>query len=181
MEFLIGEPLALDLVNTRAQDFDVLDTPEVFGNWLDRQAGRLTSVRGPYTADDLGVVRELRAHVAAAVNAVRGGERPPGEAVGAINEAMRAAPAYGRLDVTDGGLTKGARRDGDRLARLLAQLAEAAADLLTDPAASRIRACEGPRCRMVFLPAHPRRRWCSPELCGNRVRVARHYQRHKTA
>ncbi|MEU8326329.1 CGNR zinc finger domain-containing protein [Nonomuraea sp. NPDC048881] len=180
MEFLIGEPLALDLVNTRAQDFDVLDTPEVFGNWLDRQAGRLTSVGGPYTADDLGVVRELRAHVAAAVDAVRRGERPPGEAVGAINDAMRAAPAYGQLDVTDGGLTKGARRDGDRLARLLAQLAEAAADLLTDPAASRIRACEGPRCLMIFLPAHPRRRWCSPELCGNRVRVARHYQRHKT-
>ncbi|MEU1728667.1 ABATE domain-containing protein [Nonomuraea sp. NPDC005692] len=179
MEFLIGEPLALDLVNTRAQDFDVLDTPEMFGKWLDRQAGRLTSVRGPFTADDLGVLRELRAHVEAAVDAVRRGERPSGEAVGALNDAMRAAPAYGHLDVMDGGLSKGARRDGDRLARLLTQLAEAAADLLTDPAASRIRACEGPRCRMIFLPAHPRRRWCSPELCGNRVRVARHYQRHK--
>jgi predicted RNA-binding Zn ribbon-like protein len=33
---------------------------------------------------------------------------------------------------------------------------------------------------MVFLPAHPRRRWCSPTRCGNRARVARYYQRHRT-
>ncbi|WP_433464559.1 CGNR zinc finger domain-containing protein [Spirillospora sp. CA-128828] len=30
-----------------------------------------------------------------------------------------------------------------------------------------------------FLPGHPRRRWCSAARCGNRVRVARHYQRHR--
>ncbi|RSM98754.1 hypothetical protein DMB42_44230 [Nonomuraea sp. WAC 01424] len=179
MELLIGEPLALDLVNTRTRDFDALDTPEGFGIWLDRQAGRLTPSEGPFTADDLGAVRDLRAHVEAAVDAVRRGEGPSRETVEAINVAMRAAPAYARLDVAGGALTKGARRDGDRRARLLAQLAEAAADLLTDPAAGRIRACEGPGCRMIFLPAHPRRRWCSPELCGNRVRVARHYRRHK--
>ncbi|MGW4244442.1 CGNR zinc finger domain-containing protein [Nocardia sp. NPDC004722] len=25
----------------------------------------------------------------------------------------------------------------------------------------------------------PSRQWCSPDRCGNRVRVARYYQRHK--
>ncbi|MEV3921501.1 CGNR zinc finger domain-containing protein [Actinomadura coerulea] len=34
---------------------------------------------------------------------------------------------------------------------------------------------------MLFLPAHPRRRWCSAARCGNRVRVARHYRRHRPA
>ena len=53
--------------------------------------------------------------------------------------------------------------------------------LLADPAAGRVRGCEGPGCLLLFLPAHPRRRWCSPDLCGNRVRVARHYRRHKEA
>ncbi|WP_253798373.1 CGNR zinc finger domain-containing protein [Nocardia amikacinitolerans] len=28
-------------------------------------------------------------------------------------------------------------------------------------------------------PAHPKRRWCSPDRCGNRVRVARYYRKHK--
>ncbi|NUP61350.1 MAG: hypothetical protein HOW71_04135 [Nonomuraea sp.] len=235
MELLTGEPLALDLINTRGHDFDALDTPEGFREWLNHQTDRLDGVRptpgdplapplapddpvalrlapgevgavrlvpgdsegvglasggrgavrlasdGPVLAvGDLEAVRALRGAVEAAVDAVRRADPPPPEAVEAINAAMRAAPSYGYVDVAGSVVTKGARRHGDALARLLAQLAEAAADLLADPAASRIRTCEGPRCRMIFLPAHPRRRWCSPELCGNRVRVARHYQRRKS-
>jgi hypothetical protein len=53
-------------------------------------------------------------------------------------------------------------------ARLAAHLAEAAADLLTDPKADRVRACEAADCVMLFQPAHPRRRWCSAARCGNR-------------
>ncbi|WP_252375002.1 MULTISPECIES: CGNR zinc finger domain-containing protein [unclassified Nonomuraea] len=76
-------------------------------------------------------------------------------------------------------LRRGTARDGTPLDRLLAELAEAAVALLTDPDVGKVRGCEGPGCRLLFLPAHPRRRWCSPDLCGNRVRVARYYQRHK--
>ncbi|HEV2241669.1 MAG TPA: CGNR zinc finger domain-containing protein [Streptosporangiaceae bacterium] len=47
------------------------------------------------------------------------------------------------------------------------------------PAVRRVRRCEGRDCRMLFLPANPRRRWCTPDVCGNRARVARYYQRHK--
>ncbi|MEU9839973.1 CGNR zinc finger domain-containing protein [Actinomadura sp. NPDC048032] len=42
-------------------------------------------------------------------------------------------------------------------------------------------ACEADDCVLLFLPAHPRRRWCSAARCGNRVRVARHYRRHRPA
>uniref|UniRef100_UPI000B043057 CGNR zinc finger domain-containing protein n=1 Tax=Actinomadura kijaniata TaxID=46161 RepID=UPI000B043057 len=73
------------------------------------------------------------------------------------------------------------RRTGPDGARLAAALAEAAADLLGDPAVTRVRRCEADDCVLLFLPAHPRRRWCSASRCGNRVRVARHYQRHRPA
>ncbi|MFD8063387.1 CGNR zinc finger domain-containing protein [Streptomyces cyaneofuscatus] len=33
---------------------------------------------------------------------------------------------------------------------------------------------------MLFVPAHPARRWCSAARRGNRARVARHCQRHRT-
>jgi predicted RNA-binding Zn ribbon-like protein len=33
---------------------------------------------------------------------------------------------------------------------------------------------------MLFLPVNARRRWCSPAVCGNRVRVARYYEAHKS-
>jgi predicted RNA-binding Zn ribbon-like protein len=72
-------------------------------------------------------------------------------------------------------------RDGSPTSRLLAELAEAATELLADPAVRTVRQCEAPACHLLFLPAHPRRRWCSPASCGNRVRVARYYRRHKDA
>ncbi|MFJ9909135.1 CGNR zinc finger domain-containing protein [Streptomyces sp. NPDC101152] len=76
-------------------------------------------------------------------------------------------------------MTATRRRDGSPGLRLAACLAEAAAELLADPAVTRIRECEADDCVMLFLAAHPRRRWCSATRCGNRVRVARHYQRTK--
>ncbi|MFD9258937.1 CGNR zinc finger domain-containing protein, partial [Streptomyces sp. NPDC059538] len=63
--------------------------------------------------------------------------------------------------------------------RLAAELAEAAAELLTDPRVGQVRECEAHDCVLLFLPAHPRRRWCVASACGNRARVARYYARHK--
>ena len=52
-------------------------------------------------------------------------------------------------------------------------------ELLTGSGRARLRRCEGPGCVLYFVAANPRRRWCSPRLCGNRVRVARHYRRYR--
>ncbi|WP_308289026.1 CGNR zinc finger domain-containing protein [Streptomyces erythrochromogenes] len=60
-----------------------------------------------------------------------------------------------------------------------AEPAEAVAELLTDPRAGQVRECEAPDCVLLFLPAHPRRRWCVAGVCGNRARVARYYARYK--
>lgn len=173
MDLVTGEPLALDFVNTLTGQFDALDDPEP---WLRLQAGRLVPPARPLTEADLATLRALREHVRTAIDAVRHGAPPPSAAIDAVNRAVKAAPSYRLLDPD---LHVHAHRSGGDLAKLLAQLAEAAVELLTDANANRIRACEGPQCRMLFLPAHPKRRWCSPALCGNRVRVARYYQRHK--
>lgn len=59
--------------------------------------------------------------------------------------------------------------------RELAALALEGADLL---AGQGLRACGGPGCVLYFHRSHSRREWCSAE-CGNRARVARHYQRKR--
>ncbi|MEZ0068666.1 putative RNA-binding Zn ribbon-like protein [Streptacidiphilus sp. MAP12-20] len=177
---LVGEPLALDLVNTRAHtpegELDLLDDEAGFQAWIDAERGRLTP---PHAPIELGALRSLRAHVSDAVEHARVGTPPPPAALAAIGEAQRAAPAHRELVWADGAVIASVRRPGDATARLLAELAEAAAELLTDPAIGKVHRCEGPDCRLLFLPAHPRRRWCSPARCGNRVRVARYYQRHR--
>jgi predicted RNA-binding Zn ribbon-like protein len=170
---LIGEPLALDLINTRTRDADLLATPDTFQDWLSAQAGRLAT---PDSAGiDLNAVRTLRRQIQDAVEHARSGQVPPAQALQALNAALQGAPAY--REITWPAVSM--KRGGDTTHNLLAELAEAAVDLLTDPAITKVRSCDGPGCRLLFLPAHPRRRWCSPAQCGNRTRVARYYQRHK--
>ncbi|MFD9675177.1 CGNR zinc finger domain-containing protein, partial [Streptomyces sp. NPDC059981] len=100
----------------------------------------------------------------------------------ALNAALAGAPAHRELSWTDGaGLTAAVHRTAGPARRLAAELAEAVAQLLTDPRVGEVRRCEAEGCVLLFLPAHPRRRWCVASVCGNRARVARYYARHKEA
>jgi predicted RNA-binding Zn ribbon-like protein len=177
-----GEPLALELLNTRTRGpdrpLDRLDTPAGLEAWLGALAGRLTPPAGPLTERDLAAVRSLREAVAAAIGEARQGRCPPDAALRRLTEAERAAPAHRELGWDGRAVTVTSRRRGADGAVLLAELAAAAIDLLASPSIAAVRQCEGPGCVRLFLAAHPGRRWCSPEVCGNRVRVARHYRRH---
>ncbi|NED94503.1 hypothetical protein G1H11_04180 [Phytoactinopolyspora alkaliphila] len=185
MDVMTGEPLAVDLLNTRAQtsdgEVDALDSAEDFSAWLTAQGGRIRWVPAPLTRSGLDEIRALREHIRSAIDAARHGVAPGQATLDAITAAAREAPSYLGLKLDADAVVAIRHRDGEGLARFLAELAEAAAELITGQDVGRLRECEGPQCRMLFLPSHPRRRWCSPALCGNRVRVARYYQRHKTS
>ncbi|MFF3431622.1 CGNR zinc finger domain-containing protein [Streptomyces sp. NPDC002602] len=178
---LIGEHLALDLLNTRPADGDLVAEPEGLTRWLAEESGRLGPVAGGVGEAEVVAVVEVREAARAALGAVRGGERPPVDALRVLNDALAGAPAHRELTWTDGaGLTADRRRPtADPAARLAAELAEAVTDLLAGPRVGEVRECEGPGCVLLFLPAHPRRRWCVAGACGNRARVARHYARRR--
>ncbi|MFP6562696.1 ABATE domain-containing protein [Paraburkholderia sp. B3] len=64
---------------------------------------------------------------------------------------------------------------------LLLPIAEAMAKLVCEEDFTHVKACEGPRCTLLFAD-HTRghaRRWCSMALCGNRAKVAAHRKRLK--
>ncbi|WP_040841513.1 CGNR zinc finger domain-containing protein [Nocardia brevicatena] len=174
-----GEPLALDLVNTRPAGGDLLRTPHALAAWLDLQAERLPEQLPAPTRSDLAAVHTVRDHITAAVEALLHGERPPEKALRGLEGVLAAAPAVRRPEWNGESVVETPRRIGEPGARLAAALADAAVDLLTDPAVERLKRCAAEDCVLVFLAAHPRRQWCSPERCGNRTRVARYYRRHK--
>lgn len=176
---LTGEPPALDLINTRPLGADLLATHADLRAWLALQAERLPCSDDEVEAADLAAVRAVREHAASAVDHARRGERPPQADLDALNQAQRAAPAIEEVAWDGSALTTSGRRTGPPGLRVAAWLASEAACLLGDPALAQVRQCEAGDCVMLFLPAHPRRRWCSAARCGNRARVARHYQRHK--
>ncbi|WP_017594208.1 CGNR zinc finger domain-containing protein [Nocardiopsis potens] len=176
---LTGEPLALDLVNTRPAGGDLLAAPEDLRAWVEMEADRLPDPPERYTSADLDAVHAVRGCAARALEHARHGTRPVQADLDALNRAQRAAPAISAVEWSGEGLALIRRRSGPPGERLAARLAEAAAELLADPAVAGVRQCEADDCVLLFLPAHPRRRWCSAARCGNRVRVARHYQRHR--
>ncbi|WP_155355662.1 CGNR zinc finger domain-containing protein [Acrocarpospora macrocephala] len=181
---LTGEPLALDLVNTRPNTpdgpVDLLATPAALGTWLALQADRLPGYPAALTTADVAAVHAVREHTTIAIDHLRRGQRPPASALDGLNQAQRAAPAILELGWDGTSVTAVPHRSGAVGVRLAARLAEATGELLSDPAFATIRTCEASDCVMLFLPAHPRRRWCSASRCGNRARVARYYQRHRT-
>jgi predicted RNA-binding Zn ribbon-like protein len=184
---LVGEPLALDLVNTRLRtasgSVDLIATTAALKSWLCLEAELHPDLARAGTADlaagDIAAVHAVRDHAAVAIAHVRNRNAPPADVLRSLNEALAAAPSIRELAWTDGAIVAVAGRRGTAGERVAARLAEATADLLADPAIGNVRECAGEDCVLLFLPGHPRRQWCSAARCGNRARVARYYQRHK--
>lgn len=176
---LTGESLALDLINTRTAVGDVLATADGLRNWLAFQEGRIPEPLERLSAADLDAVRVLRQHTTDALECARQGVEPSRADLRALDEAQLAAPAINESEWNGAAVLSTRRRSGAPAARLIAWLAEASSELLADPDITKVRKCQAEDCVLLFLPANPRRRWCSATRCGNRARVARHYQRNK--
>lgn len=111
------------------------------------------------------------------------------KAVAAINAILRADLRYDQLSLThppargDMGarFERHARRTDFAPLRLLAPLADSVSDLLCGGDASRVHRCGNPKCVLYFYDTtrNRRRRFCTPEGCGNRVKAAARYRRSR--
>ena len=66
---------------------------------------------------------------------------------------------------------------------LLVPVAESAAGLLSSGDITLVKKCQNPQCILYFCDTtkNHARRWCSMTACGNRAKVAAHYQRARQA
>ncbi|ULR55553.1 CGNR zinc finger domain-containing protein [Streptomyces deccanensis] len=169
----VGEPLALDLLNTRWQEDgrqkDLLDTPAGLRLWL---GGHGLAERFTADAASLEAVRATRSALAAAVT-----EPDSPEAARQVDEILD----HGRIRPT---LTAEGPGEHAEFADPVWGAAWTVAHdylrlLATVP--DRIRLCDQPDCIRYFLDTsrNGTRRWCSMALCGNRAKVARHYARNR--
>ena len=178
---VIGEPIvAVDLINTVAAPGstaadDLLAADHDVQAWWRIEGTRVPGGDLP----DIQALRRLRTALRAMIEALVDGRPVPQAAVADLNFYMQSAPASTRLLLTETGLRTEVqwRREyggNPRLAFIAAQ----AAEFMSDPSkVSRLRRCANTACSMIFVAINPRRSWCAPGVCGNRVRVARHYGR----
>jgi predicted RNA-binding Zn ribbon-like protein len=102
-------------------------------------------------------------------------------ALAVLDGACAAAPTWSALRwAVDEAPARVVRTRGTVGQAMVAALAEQAVELFAGEPRTQLRACLAPGCVLYFAKDHPRREWCSAG-CGNRARVARHYQRHHGA
>ncbi|MGW2635419.1 CGNR zinc finger domain-containing protein [Streptomyces sp. NPDC001348] len=167
---LTGEPLALDLLNTRwnreGVTQDLLTDTEGLAVWL--------ASNGLEYAPDARTLRRLhqaRDALRAAVDRSPEEGAPLVDAVlehGRIRAGLTAAGPVERAEFADASWGP-------------AWLAARNYLELLDTAPDRIRSCAHEACVLHFFDTsrNGTRRWCSMAACGNRAKASRHYARSK--
>ncbi|MCX5524097.1 CGNR zinc finger domain-containing protein [Streptomyces bobili] len=183
---LTGEPLALDLLNTRwmreGSLQDLLTGTDGLAVWL-----AANGLEGRFTADPATLRHLLRARDAlkAAVDGVPANGATAEEAIagGAVTEGVDAVLEHGRIRPTLTAEGPGERAEFTDGAWGPAWLAARNYLELLAAAPDRIRRCAHEACVLHFFDTsrNGTRRWCSMAGCGNRAKASRHYARTKDA
>ncbi|MGW9208852.1 CGNR zinc finger domain-containing protein [Embleya sp. NPDC055664] len=184
-DYVAGATFASDLVNTsptvRGDAGDALPDPAALAGLLAGHDLRLDALadKGVPTDDDLHAVRLLRREVRGVVETETAEQAVAGSGVLVARAGL--APVLDRA--ADGGwqwyvpTAPGASLADELAAFVAVGLFGAVRTLGHD----RFRACAGPDCRGVFVDTSRagRRRYCLPDLCGNRINVANHRARRQ--
>ncbi|MEW2517205.1 CGNR zinc finger domain-containing protein [Actinacidiphila alni] len=200
---VLGEPLPIELMNTVWADrdgvHDALADADGLARWLRAVRPRLeprsgeAGTAGGWDPDEGAALAAryrrlrdaLRRLAAAATDDDRAAAVSPtpdvDAAVAVLNSACADAPTWSHLTWPEGGAPSRTDRSArPRSVTAMSRIAEDAIRLFAGEQRAQLRACHAPGCVLYFLRTHPRREWCSA-ACGNRARVARHYQRHLAA
>ena len=170
---LIGEPVALDLLNTRwvagSEAYDLLESLDGMRVWLGEAA------LAPRFAPDHSALVGLR-HVREVLGVLVAEPTNP-EATAALNEVLAHGQVRRTLSVN--GPDEAVEFDDPTWGP-----AWTAADNylhLLREAPDRIRRCAHPDCVLYFFDTSKNgtRRWCSMAGCGNRAKAARYQARNR--
>jgi predicted RNA-binding Zn ribbon-like protein len=120
----------------------------------------------------------FRERLREAVLRIESGSAPPDEFIREVNQGLLEHPPATVLRKQEKRILREQLFDFERPTDLWALFFDGAADLLSEPEIDRIRQCEA--CVLHFLDTSKKgsRRWCSMNICGNKLKVAA-YQRRK--
>lgn len=171
----------LAFVNTRLDRptglVDQLADRDAATAWLAGELGYVSPVS--ISGSDHAALLELRDSARWILRARSAGLSPPPQDLDIVNAASVAAPRAEQLDDDWNSavyFAAGRSPNAKNVTELLAGLASAVVSLAA--ASENLVECAADDCVVLFVRTDPRRRWHS-ERCGNRVRAARSYARHR--
>ncbi len=190
---MVGNQPALDLLNTApvsdGAQIELLPDTAALERWFlasglvtsPRLKAALHTWRGSHEAD--AFLRELlafREHLRAAVLKFEGGKMPGANFLAELNKLLQAHPVRSSIGLRKGRLEQEPVFGSSMPDNLWALLAAHTLALFTEVPPERLRKCES--CVLHFHDVSKKgsRRWCSMNLCGNKVKVAAYQQRQRT-
>jgi predicted RNA-binding Zn ribbon-like protein len=188
----VGNKLILDFLNTRpvlaeGGPTELLPDVPALERWL-IAAGIVRSARekrllqswrnAPEAALFLKDLIAFRERLREAVLRLEGRLAPSDEFTQEVNQGLLQHPLATVLRKLEGRIVREQLLNLKRPADLWLLIFDGAADLLSEPEIDRIRQCEA--CVVHFFDTSKKgsRRWCSMNICGNKLKVAA-YQRRK--
>jgi predicted RNA-binding Zn ribbon-like protein len=136
--------------------------------------------QSPEAAAFLDQLIAFRERLREAVLRIENGSLPTDVFLAEVNSLLLQHPRHTSLHKRDGKVIRETLFEPRKPTDLWAPIVDATADLLTEAESSRIRKCES--CVVHFFDTSKKgsRRWCSMNICGNKLKVAA-YQRRKRA
>jgi predicted RNA-binding Zn ribbon-like protein len=190
--FVANRPI-LDLLNTKPVLADgpteLLTDVRALERWL-IASGTVSSVKGKAALrgwrnsveaeDFLRQLIAFRERLRDAVLRIENGMLPGDAFLSEMNSRLLQYPRTTSLSKRQGKLVRETVVEFRKPADLWTPIVDATADLLVESEPSRIRKCES--CVVHFFDTSKKgsRRWCSMNICGNKLKVAS-YQRRKRA
>jgi predicted RNA-binding Zn ribbon-like protein len=149
--------------------FEALHAPADLARWL--ASSRIGAAVQEVSVEDLAEAKRLREAIWHCAARLAHGQRPRREDLAQLNEVACRPPLVPRIDESwDGGRSWA---PPVLVGQALSTIARDAIELFGGPLAARLRECENPDCALIFLDSSRpgRRRWCSMERCGNRLKL----------
>jgi len=192
---LVGGRPSLDFVNTEGGERngppERLDSYDDFVAWSfhagmvdEDEADRLQELgrerpREASRVFDRAI--ELRESLYRIYLATISGETPGSGDLEVLDRELAEAQAHLRVVPAEGRFVWRFHDGGDRLDRVLWEIVDDAADLLSSDDLQRVKECRGRSCAWLFLDEsrNRSRRWCDMGDCGNRAKARRYYRRRR--
>ena len=182
-QLIAGHP-ALDFVNTLDWRFRKTGPEDLLKSYADllrfsEQSKVLTSkqTRQPHSEDARALQRckELREAMAEIFYARLDGHRPSAASLKTLERYFKAARQRQTLLGKESHLEWGWSPTKSETDLPLWALAMSASELMLSESMDRVRACDNPECRWLFLDTSKNhtRRWCDMKVCGNRMKARR--------
>lgn len=190
----VGNHPCLDFINTQiivnGEPTDVLEGFDDFISWL-VQSNLLTKAQTAMAEAELNhkeravlleQAKTLRTELRELATRIVARKPIPGSIINLINQILSQRPGYPQLVRKKNGFEQRFHSAAAPVHNLLVPLAEVAGDLLCRADFALIKKCGNPACILYFYDTtkNHTRNWCSMQTCGNRIKVAAHYQRKRS-